>query len=163
MCLFAIVYWQTQRTQNPTRFTPRGGSTPPPGTSTQDTDFAVTVAQTQTHRSIRSAAKDQSVHIVPMGRKKFLPCVVLLVLRQFTDPLLCPPLLFDWVISLICYGDTRELVFSLLTSIQSKDLIVLILIKTQVAVVFYHAIGELARSPNQPALFGAFFTHEQHA
>jgi hypothetical protein len=25
--------WQTQRTQNPPRFTPRGGSTPPPGTS----------------------------------------------------------------------------------------------------------------------------------
>ena|SRR5579859_8048849 len=24
--------WQTQRTQNPPRFTPRGGSTPPPGT-----------------------------------------------------------------------------------------------------------------------------------
>src|SRR6201987_163264 len=25
--------WQTQRTQNPPRFTPRGGSTPPPGTT----------------------------------------------------------------------------------------------------------------------------------
>ena len=25
--------WQTQRAQNPPRFTPRGGSTPPPGTS----------------------------------------------------------------------------------------------------------------------------------
>src|SRR5579859_3398865 len=25
--------WQTQRTQNPPRFTPRGGSTPPPGTN----------------------------------------------------------------------------------------------------------------------------------
>src|SRR5215470_16904365 len=27
--------WQTQRTQNPPRFTPRGGSTPPPGTTSK--------------------------------------------------------------------------------------------------------------------------------
>jgi hypothetical protein len=27
--------WQTQRAQNPPRFTPRGGSTPPPGTIAQ--------------------------------------------------------------------------------------------------------------------------------
>jgi len=98
-----------------------------------------------------------------MGRKKLLPCSVLLVRWQFIDPRLSSPLLFDWVVSLIRYGDTREFVFSLLTSIQSEDLILLILVKTQMAVVFYRAVRQLARSPNQAALFGAFLTHEQHS
>src|SRR5258707_2704827 len=98
-----------------------------------------------------------------MGRKKLLPGIVLLVRSQFIDPRLRSPLLLDWVVSLIRYGDTREFVFSLLTSIQSEDLILLILVKTQMAVVFYRAVRELARSPNQAALFGAFLTHEQHS
>src|SRR5258708_12579369 len=98
-----------------------------------------------------------------MGRKKLLPGIVLLVRWQFIDPRLRSPLLLDWVVSLIRYGDTREFVFSLLTSIQSEDLILLILVKTQMAMVFYGAVRELVRSPNQAALFGAFLTHEQHS
>src|SRR5260370_42148306 len=31
------------------------------------------------------------------------------------------------------------------------------------AMVFYRAVRELACSPNQAALFGAFLTHEQHS
>src|SRR5215472_1950258 len=98
-----------------------------------------------------------------MGRKKLLPCIVLLIRWQFIDPRLRSPLLLDWVVSLIRYRDARELVFSLLTSIQSKNLIVLILVKTQMAVVFYRAVREFARSPNQAALFSTFLTHEQHS
>src|SRR5258708_18960833 len=98
-----------------------------------------------------------------MGRKKLLPGIVLLVRWQSIDPRLRSPLLLDWVVSLIRYGDTREFVFSLLTSIQSEDLILLILVKTQMDMVFYRAVRELARSPNQAALFGAFLTHEQHS
>ena len=85
-----------------------------------------------------------------MGRKKLLPCSVLLVRWQFIDPRLSSPLLFDWVVSLIRYGDTREFVFSLLTSIQSEDLILLILVKTQMAVVFYRAVRQFAAPQIRP-------------
>src|SRR3981189_1108258 len=98
-----------------------------------------------------------------MVRKKLVPCFVLLVRWQFTDSLLCPSLLLDWVVSLIRDGDTREFVFPLLTSIQGKDLILLILIKTQMSMIFYRAVRKLACSPDQATLFSAFLTHERQS
>src|SRR5258708_34393010 len=98
-----------------------------------------------------------------MGRKKLLPGIVLLVRWQFIDPRLRSPLLLDWVVSLIRYGDTREFVFSLLTSIQSDDLILLLLVKTQMPMVFYRAVRQVARSPSQASLCCAFLTHEHHS
>lgn len=65
-----------------------------------------------------------------MSRKKALPRIVLFVLRQFTDLILCTPLLLNWVISLIRYGDLRELVFPFLTSINCKDLVLFVLVET---------------------------------
>jgi hypothetical protein len=50
-----------------------------------------------------------------------------------------------------------------LPSIQSKDLILLALVKTQMAMVFNRTVRKLACSPDQAALFGALLTHEQHS
>ena len=98
-----------------------------------------------------------------MSCEELFPGIILLVLGQFTDPLLGLPLLFDRIVSLIGDGDARELVFALLARIQGKNLILFILIETQVSMIFYRAVGELARSPYQAALLGTFLTHEQHA
>ena len=43
----------------------------------QDADSTITIAQAQPDRSVSIAAKGQSVHIVPMRRKKFLPRIIL--------------------------------------------------------------------------------------
>ena len=53
----------------------------------------------------------------------------------------------------------RELVFPFLASINCKDLVLFVMVKT-VAMVFYRSVRELARSPNQAALFSTFLTHE---
>src|SRR6202034_37565 len=73
------------------------------------------------------------------------------------------PLFLDRKISLIQNSDPRKFIFSLLSRIQSKNLVLLVLIKAQVRMILDRPIGKLTRSPYEPTLFRAFLAHEQHS
>src|ERR1700719_5181706 len=98
-----------------------------------------------------------------MSGKESFPRGILLVRRKSSDLVLSLPLFLDRVISLIRNGDARKLVFSFLARIQSEDLILLILVQTQVPMIFDGSVRKLVRSPDEAALFGALFAHEQHS
>jgi len=98
-----------------------------------------------------------------MGGKECFPSSVLLVRRESSNLVFSLSLFLDRVVSLIRNCDARELVFSFLARVQSKDLIFLVLVEAQVPMIFDRSVRELACSSDEATLFGALFTHEEHS
>jgi hypothetical protein len=66
-------------------------------------------------------------------------------------------------VAMIVYGKgKRKLFLAFLSGINGKNLILLILIKTQMAVVLNASIGQLARAPDKASLLRSFLAHKQH-
>src|SRR3984893_17705255 len=100
---------------------------------------------------------------MPVTRKEFIPCRILFVRRQSVDLFIGFALLFNGEVSLVGHGYSRELVLAFLASINGKNLIFLVLVKTHVSMVLHASIGQLTRAPDEAALFRALFAHEQHS
>ena len=71
--------WQTQRTQNPPRFTPRGGSTPPPGTTQYSSSKSADESESRTLESLSAATVPRSGSLDDWG-----------TFRRPTGPLVWP-------------------------------------------------------------------------
>src|SRR5436190_7325242 len=112
--------------------------------------------------SHRESARLATLHVVPVSRKEFRPGIILFFGRKGTDALLSFPLFLDGIVSLIRNADARELVLAFLPRIQSEDLILFVLIQTQMTMILDGTIRQLFGAPDQPTLLGSFLAHEQH-
>src|SRR3984957_4683617 len=120
------------------------------------------VFQLQRRGFVRGATEVDAIRIAGVGREKFLPLRVLLVFGQLVDAQALVVGLLNGVVAAFADANRGEFVLILAAGIDGENLVLLVLIEAQGAVILDGAVFHLQAAENQAAHFRPFIVHEDH-